>query len=141
MKFLSIAVALLGTVQGLVEASTGNDKFHKYTSHKPSPVELDERSYEELTSAPRDYHVAVLLTARDARFGCQICREFQPEWDIIARSWNKAAPESTNMVFGTLDFSEGRGVFQKVCSLREREHCWQRWEIERILRANQLVRR
>lgn len=94
------------------------DKFERYRSlSRSAPIELNDSSYEEITSKPRDYHVAVLLTAADARYGCILCREFQPEWELIARSWNKSPkPDGLQMLFGTLDFSDGKGTFQKVSS-------------------------
>ena len=94
------------------------DKFERYRSlSRSAPIELTDSSYEDITSKPRDYHVAVLLTAADARYGCILCREFQPEWELIARSWNKGSkPDGLQMLFGTLDFSDGKGTFQKVFS-------------------------
>lgn len=98
--------------------SAGNDKFRELRSLSKSsePIDLDESTYHKLTSAPRDYHTAILLTASEARFGCQLCREFQPEWDLLARSWNKGATQDTaRVIFGTLEFMKGRDVFMKVC--------------------------
>ena len=60
--------------------------------------------------------VAIVLTATEARFGCLLCREVQPEWDLIAQSWNKGPkPDEMKLLFGTLDFFNGKGTFQKVC--------------------------
>ena len=80
---------------------------------KPSPIVLSEQTYDELTSAPRDYHAAIVLTALDAKYACSICREFSPEWDILAKSWQKKKGEH-RVLFGTLDFDQGRNVFVKV---------------------------
>ncbi|PHH88263.1 hypothetical protein CDD83_7764 [Cordyceps sp. RAO-2017] len=65
------------------------DRFHGHGKLLAAPNQLDDTSYRALTRAPRDYSVAVLLTALDARFGCQLCREFQPEWDLLGRVWAK----------------------------------------------------
>lgn len=97
--------------------SAGNDKFQELRSLSKTsgPIDLDESIYKKLTSAPRNYHTAILLTASEARFGCQLCREFQPEWDLLARSWNKGATKDTaKLLFGTLEFMKGRDVFMKV---------------------------
>ncbi|KAM3449942.1 hypothetical protein MY3296_006470 [Beauveria thailandica] len=87
------------------------NEFHQLSKSSPS-LQLKETSYKSLTSYRRNYSAAVLLTALDARFGCQLCREFQPEWDLLAKSWHKGdkAGES-RLLFGSLDFEKGKDVF------------------------------
>jgi len=99
-----------------VGARDRTDKFSIFNSRSGSkPLELNDALYEEITSTPRDYHVAVLLTALESRFGCVLCRDFQPEWDVIARSWSKAKKnEDMKLLLGTLDFSNGKNTFQKL---------------------------
>ncbi|KKA27779.1 hypothetical protein TD95_004718 [Thielaviopsis punctulata] len=122
MRLLKTLVSALTLVAGAVAAKgkaakpdVRFDNFHA-TSRRSAPLKLDTKLYTELTAVPRDYSVAVLLTAMDPRYQCQLCREFQPEWDILASSWVKGdkAGES-KLVFGTLDFADGRDIFQKVC--------------------------
>lgn len=96
--------------------STGKFEQHysKFTSSPP--LKLDDASYEQLTGAPRDYTIAILLTALEARFGCQLCRDFQPEWDVVGHSWAKGDKRGdSRLLLGTLDFADGKGTFQKVC--------------------------
>jgi len=114
MKLWTALFLLLSVVSGVLSASP--DKFAKYQSlSRSGPVDLDSASYEDLTSAPRDYYAAVILTATDSRFGCLLCRDFEPEWNLIARSWNKGPKQDDlKVVFGTLDFDNGKAVFQKV---------------------------
>ncbi|KAG6989814.1 hypothetical protein G7Y79_00064g094370 [Physcia stellaris] len=90
------------------------DNFHeKFLA--TAPLKLDDASYDVLTTSPRDYGVAVLLTALEARFGCTLCRDFQPEWDVLSKSWAKGDKKgSTRMLFGTLDFVDGKSTFQKL---------------------------
>ncbi|KAK6374087.1 oligosaccharyl transferase subunit ost3/OST6 [Lithohypha guttulata] len=81
---------------------------------KQFPITLNEQQYDELTSVPRDYYSAVVLTALDAKYACGICREFQPEWDVIGKSWQKGDKKGQSRVlFATLDFDQGRNVFMK----------------------------
>ncbi|TQS36424.1 hypothetical protein Golomagni_03127 [Golovinomyces magnicellulatus] len=88
------------------------DQYHSRSIH-PTPLKLDESSYNELLAAPRDYSVAVLMTAMDARFGCQLCRQFHPEWDILCKSWTGGDKfGDSRLIFATLDFTAGRNVFQ-----------------------------
>ncbi|KAK0615048.1 hypothetical protein B0T17DRAFT_497832 [Bombardia bombarda] len=111
------AVTLLGARSSLAAKKTSEERFKEFhaKSLTSTPVKLADSSYKQLTGAPRDYTVAVLLTALDARYGCQLCREFQPEWDLLSKSWIKGdkAAES-RLVFGTLDFSDGRDTFMSL---------------------------
>ncbi|OGE52711.1 hypothetical protein PENARI_c009G01660 [Penicillium arizonense] len=116
MKLWTALFLLLSVVSGVLSAKSTPDKFARYQSlSRSGPVDLDSASYEELTSEPRDYFAVVILTATDARFGCLLCRDFEPEWDLIARSWNKGTkPDDLKVVYGTLDFDNGKAVFQKL---------------------------
>ncbi|CRG84667.1 Magnesium transporter protein 1 [Talaromyces islandicus] len=115
MLFLSYLTALLCTAGAAFAAKPKVDKFERFQSlSHGGPIELNDKTYNEITAAPRDYFTTVLLTAIDSRFGCVLCREFQPEWDIIARSWNKGQVEDTKMIFGTLDFTDGKETFKKL---------------------------
>ena len=96
---------------------TGSGTFEAYHSKflSSAPVRLDDASYDELTAVPRNHSVLVLLTALEARFGCQLCRDFQPEWDLVAKSWAKGDKHGeSRTLLGTLDFADGKGTFQKV---------------------------
>ncbi|PGH17003.1 hypothetical protein AJ79_01387 [Helicocarpus griseus UAMH5409] len=117
MRVLSVFTSLFCLIVSLCYAQSTADKYKTYQALAKSgtPFVLDDSSYNDLTSKPRDYHVAVILTAQDVRYGCQLCREFQPEWDLLARSWNKGAQEDTpRLFFGTLDFSQGKETFKKL---------------------------
>lgn len=94
------------------------DRFEDFHAKSvvTAPLKLADTSYTRLTRAPRDYSVAVLLTALDSRFGCQLCREFQPEWELLAKSWMKGDRKGdSRLIYGTLDFSDGKDIFQSVC--------------------------
>lgn len=114
MRFFEVlAVAALALTAAAKKSTNAFDVYHK----KSSPISLTEQSYDELTSSPRDYHSAVILTALDAKYGCEICQKFSPEWDILAKSWQKGDKKGQHRVlFGTLDFDQGRNVFIKVGS-------------------------
>ncbi|KAF2149463.1 OST3/OST6 family protein [Myriangium duriaei CBS 260.36] len=119
MKLLqTLTASLLLPLAALGAKQTGDEKFNDYHSKqltKAGPLKLTDSSYSRLVGAPRNYSSAILLTALDARFGCALCNEFQPEWDLLARSWikgDKGAQSRT--VFGTLDFLDGKGTFQSL---------------------------
>ena len=113
MKFISLVVSFICLATSSIAASDKLQKFQSL-SHTRS-IALNESLYDELTSKPRDYYVAIVFTATDARFGCILCREFQPEWELIVQTWNKGRkPEGLDLVFGTLDFLNGRSIFQRL---------------------------
>ncbi|KAF4966143.1 hypothetical protein FSARC_6142 [Fusarium sarcochroum] len=117
MRFFSslLSFALLAT--GVVAAKKSSaERFNDFHAKQTStPIKLKETSYKSLTSTPRDYSAAVLLTAADARFACQLCREFQPEWDLLGKSWAKGDKAGdSRLIFGTLDFTDGREIFVQL---------------------------
>lgn len=116
MKLQSICISSLFFL-GAIAAKASSGTFQTYHSRslKSTPLEIDDITYENLTSAPRDYSIAVLLTATEAKYGCKLCREFAPEWELVAKSWNKGDKKGeSRLLFSTLDFSNGKNTFQKV---------------------------
>ncbi|RKF61572.1 Magnesium transporter protein 1 [Erysiphe neolycopersici] len=114
MKLWTGVLFLLLNLNNVIAKSPVKDKFQHFYS-KPAPLILDDSSFTRLTAKPRDYSVAVFLTAMDSRFGCHLCRQFQPEWDLLAKSWTKNDKHGdTRLVFATLDFNVGRNVFQAL---------------------------
>lgn len=117
MHFLKGLVFSLLPVAAIAAKKPAVDKFQLFHSKalSSSPLKLDDAIYGQLTSAPRDYSVAVLLTALESRFGCQLCREFQPEWDLLSKSWTKGDKKGeSRLIYGTLDFTDGKNTFQSV---------------------------
>lgn len=115
--FLPILLEIIYVLSLVAAKQNPTGKFEDYHVKLLSgnPLKLDDTSYNDLTSAPRNYTTVILLTAVEARFGCQLCRDFQPEWDLIGKSWNRGdRAGETRVLYGTLDFSEGKGTFQKV---------------------------
>jgi len=118
MRFIkglfSAALLMAGAMAAKKSSEERFNSFHT-KALASSPVKLSDVSYKTLTEAPRDYSVSVLLTAMDPRYGCHLCREFQPEWDLLAKSWIKGDKKGeSRMIFGTLDFTNGRDTFLSV---------------------------
>jgi hypothetical protein len=117
MWFLRVLILALLQLTAFAAKKSSQPTFEGFHEKflASAPLRLDDQSYDTLTTVPRDYGVAVLLTALEARFGCVLCRDFQPEWDILSRSWARGDKKgSTRMLFGTLDFTDGKATFQKV---------------------------
>ena len=117
MKSQSLLPVLLGCLACVsAQQKTGN-KFEDYHAQfqASAPLKLNDVTYNELTASPRNFSFVVLLTALEARFGCQLCRDFQPEWDILSISWVKGDKQgASRILYGTLDFMDGKGTFQSV---------------------------
>ncbi|KAH6667016.1 OST3/OST6 family protein [Plectosphaerella plurivora] len=117
MRLSTIISASLMAIGALAAKQQPEQRFQDFHSKAlaASPVKLADSSFKKLTGAPRDYTTMVLLTAMDARYGCQLCREFQPEWDILARSWTNGDKKgNSRVIFGTLDFADGRETFMSL---------------------------
>ena len=120
MRLISILLALLLAEVGCAykgdASATFEDLYPRSVSE--TPLKLKDESYSKYTSKPRDYSVVVLLTALESRFGCALCQSFQPEWELLAKNWLKGDVNRENrLVFGTLDFMDGRNAFQAVSPL------------------------
>ncbi|KAJ4992194.1 OST3 OST6 family protein [Stagonosporopsis vannaccii] len=117
MRWFQVLTASLLPFTALAAKKTG-DKFtdaRAKTLDIGRPLKLDDGGYNSLTKGQRDFSVAVLLTALDARFGCVLCREFQPEWELLGKSWTKGDKDGqTRTLFGTLDFADGKTTFQSL---------------------------
>lgn len=118
MRFLTALTAALLPFTALAAKKPSADRFTNYRQQQlsaGSAIKLNDDIYSDLTKAPRDYSVAVLLTALETRFGCVLCQEFQPEWNLLAKSWSKGDKDGqSRLVFGTLDFANGQKTFQSV---------------------------
>lgn len=120
MHLLKAVVCLLLPLLATAAKKPSTDRFERFNTRAQSsaPIKLDDATYSALTATPRDYSVVVLLTALDNRFGCVLCREFQPEWELLAKSWTKGDKKSeSRLVYGTLDFTDGKSTFQSVSCL------------------------
>ena len=125
MRFLTALTAALLPFTALAAAkkpaaaaAAAADRYAEYRQQQlsaGSSLKLNDDIYAQLTKAPRDYSVVVLLTALEARFGCNLCQEFQSEWNLLAKSWAKGDKKGeSRLVFGTLDFTNGQKTFQSV---------------------------
>lgn len=110
---------LIGAAYSKEKASSEQrfNEFHAMAKGGPA-ITLKDKSFRSLTGSPRDYSVAVLLTAMEARVGCHLCKEFQPEWNLVSKSWASGDRKGeSRLILGTLDFADGRDVFVSVSSV------------------------
>lgn len=117
MRWLNLLTAAVLPFTALAAKKPSGDRFDDFRSKTlaAGTLKLDDALYGQLTKAPRDYSVAVLLTALETRFGCSLCQDFQPEWDLLSKSWLKGDKKAeSRLLFGTLDFTDGKNTFQSV---------------------------
>lgn len=112
----------------IVAAAKSDDKVAKFTTlstkSPKSLITLDDSLYDQIAKAPRDYTAVVLLTALDQRYGCALCRDFHPDFELMAKSsYGKQGPDS-KLFFGSLDFGVGRATFQKVQVVEDMKYVW-----------------
>ena len=117
--FVQLLLLPLLVIASKDSQSTRFEKYHS-KSLSAAPLKLDDASFDEITGSQRDYSALLLLTAMPSQFGCQICRQFQPEFEVLSKSWVSEDREGTHrLLFGVLDFPDGKGTFQKV----DLHHC------------------
>lgn len=119
MRLFKTLLSVTLLVSGVLAAKkSSEERFNNFHSKSLSstPIKLTDVTYKSMTAAPRDYSVTILLTALDPRYGCEMCQGFQPEWETLAKSWISGDKKAeSRMLFGTLDFKDGRDTFLSVC--------------------------
>jgi oligosaccharyltransferase complex subunit gamma len=99
-------------------AAAAEDKLAKFSTlvakSKSGVIPLNNALYTDLVGTPRNYTAAVLLTALDPKYGCHLCREFQPEYELLSKSWQAQHKGGDDLFFAMLDFAKGRDTFVKV---------------------------
>jgi len=103
-------------VPAAISAKSAADRAKKFLNLAKKGhgvIELDSSKFDELTTAPRSYGSVVLLTALDSEFNCQPCREFDPEFRIVASSFFNT-PNKDKLLFAVLDFKNGKDTFRKL---------------------------
>ncbi|KAK9247181.1 hypothetical protein V1506DRAFT_533191 [Lipomyces tetrasporus] len=124
--------ALLTTIVGVAAAAKNEEvydakymhKLLKGSSLRPGVIRLTDQNFDTVISAPRDYGLVVLLTAEAPQMGCHLCREFAPDYNLVAHSWHYEHPKGGDgLYFGVLDFKDGQKTFQKL-QLKTAPNLW-----------------
>lgn len=93
-------------------------------------ITLTDENYEQILNGPRDYYLVVLLTSEAPQINCVLCKEFRPEFELLANSWVQDHPDGLtkkeleindedppsilpkNVYFLRSEFMESRSFFQ-----------------------------
>ncbi|RPA79697.1 hypothetical protein BJ508DRAFT_415833 [Ascobolus immersus RN42] len=122
MRLLHSLLTLLPLASTLISASSSTpadlDPKHTQLLSKSTNglIRVDDPTFEALVTGPRAYTSVILLTALDKRIGCDMCHLFQPDFELLAKSWWEKGPkeERHRLLFGSTDYSKAKGTFQKL---------------------------
>ncbi|KAI8140108.1 hypothetical protein BJV82DRAFT_671880 [Fennellomyces sp. T-0311] len=110
-SLLFLLVALIALVTAQKDAKT--QRLIGLAKKNNGLVKLTSNTYSQFTEGKRNYGIVVLLTALDDYFKCVPCREFDPEYKLVASSFQKTK-DPTRVFFGHLDFKDGQTIYQKL---------------------------
>ncbi|KAK9375318.1 uncharacterized protein V1513DRAFT_443478 [Lipomyces chichibuensis] len=122
--FATIFGVAAGANKGELHDENYMKKLLKSSSLRPGVIRLTDNNFDSVVSAPRDYGLVVLLTAEAPQMGCHLCREFGPNYNLVAQSWHHEHPKGGDgLYFGVLDFRDGQKTFQKL-QLKTAPNLW-----------------
>ncbi|KAG0326175.1 oligosaccharyl transferase subunit ost3/OST6 [Dissophora globulifera] len=75
-------------------------------------VDLESSTFDDVLAMPRNFSVVILFTAISSEFQCVPCKNFDPEYRLVASTWSKLSDKS-RLFFGIIDFKKGQAIFQK----------------------------
>lgn len=112
LPFLSL-LALPAIV--LAAQDSPRQQLVKLAAKNNGVINLDAETFDLLTSPERDWSASIHFTALDKRRKCGPCKEFNPSWVAVAKSWSKVAPsERDSHFFATFDFEDNLATFKKL---------------------------
>ncbi|KAG0171930.1 oligosaccharyl transferase subunit ost3/OST6 [Apophysomyces sp. BC1034] len=100
-------------IPALAKPDAKTQKLANIAKDNHGLIKLNSRSYEQYTEGKRSYGLVVLLTALDDHFRCVPCREFDPEYKLVASSFQRTK-NADRVFFGHLDFKDGQAIYQKL---------------------------
>lgn len=97
-------------------ANPTQQKLASLAAKNGGVIKLDTALYETLTASDREWSAVVQLTAMGDQFKCAPCKEFNPNFNAVAKAWHAKVPadKRDTHFFATLDFADGRDVFQRL---------------------------
>ncbi|CEG71674.1 hypothetical protein RMATCC62417_07371 [Rhizopus microsporus] len=96
----------------LAQADPKKDKLTSLINQE-GIIKLNSNTYDRFTEGKRNYGMVVLLTALSPQFNCHPCREFDPEFSLVAKSI-QSSKHNKDLFFGHLDFADGQAIYQKL---------------------------
>ncbi|KAI9313281.1 hypothetical protein BX666DRAFT_764038 [Dichotomocladium elegans] len=113
-SILLLAVVLLQCLGfALAQTDAKTQRLADLAKKNKGIVKLTSNTFSQYTEGKRNYGIVVLLTALDDNFNCIPCREFDPEFKLVAASFQKTK-NPNSVFFGHLDFKDGQAIYQKL---------------------------
>ncbi|KAJ3489078.1 hypothetical protein NLI96_g2379 [Meripilus lineatus] len=115
MRFFYPLLALLPLLSLCLAKESAHDELVRLASAGKGVINLDERTYNLLTTPKRTWSATVQLTAMDKRRRCAPCKDFFPSFTEVAKAWATVpSKDRDGHFFATLDFDNAMPVFQKL---------------------------
>ncbi|XP_065839524.1 tumor suppressor candidate 3-like [Oscarella lobularis] len=122
---LSLAILLLASAATAAKKSSGAKKDTSKIdakvrqlvdwNNRKAIIRLNGDKFREyVKNPPRNYSIIVMLTALQPQRQCQICKQADDEYSIVANSWRFSGSYSPRLFFAMVDFDEGPDVFQAL---------------------------
>ncbi|KAI7862129.1 hypothetical protein BDF14DRAFT_1876775 [Spinellus fusiger] len=115
MRLLPVFSLVLAHCLFLVNAQLDSktNKLVKLAKAKNGLIQLTSETYTQFTQGKRNYGMVVVLTALSERFQCTPCRDFDPEYRLVASSF-QTTKNPARVFFGSLDFEQGQAIYQQL---------------------------
>jgi oligosaccharyltransferase complex subunit gamma len=113
MKFSLLILQLCFAVSAVLAASLNAEQV-KNIKTQNGIIRLTDKTFSAIVQGPRDYSIAVLLTAEGVQYGCQFCKLVGPQYQTLAHSWREQHPDGNNLFFAVADIADCPGVYKMM---------------------------
>lgn len=113
MRFISLIFQLFCAVSGVLAAVMTSEQMRQLKTQN-GVIRLTDKTFSSIVEGPRDYTVAVLLTADGIQYGCQFCKIVSPQYQLVGHSWRKLHPDGKDLYFAIADIADCPGAYQML---------------------------
>lgn len=116
MKFWSPLPVVLFFTSVLAAYSNADLRQIMKAKARSGVMHLSDENFEKVLYGHRDFHAIVFLSSNSPQLNCLLCREFKPDYDVVADSYAKAYPngveDGKDVYFFSADYTDSRKLFQ-----------------------------
>ncbi len=119
LGFISYISPVFGSNLATVEG------YLKSSPYSSGVIRVTDKNFEQIVTGPRDHTLVLLLTASHPGFGCGLCIEYLPDFQIVGDSWATDFSDygHEGVYFAIADVSDNRETFKKL-KLTSVPHVW-----------------
>jgi oligosaccharyltransferase complex subunit gamma len=114
MQLWSAVLASVLSFGAIVSASEYDSKSLAKLVGSDGLIKLNDNTFADIVTGPRDYAIAVLLTAAAPQFGCAFCHVIGPQFAKVARSWHDENPSGDGLFFAIADLPDNQQIYQML---------------------------